>query len=508
MTDIVLCTANARYSHASLGLRCLLANLGELRDKAALLEATLEDRSIDIAERILSFNPRIVGLGIYIWNVELMGQVASVLRSVAPEVKIVLGGPEVSFTFDLPDMARLGHHIVCNEAEERFPRLCRLLLNGQSAPTVWDGPAPDLGAIALPYDLYDDTDLAHRWTYVETTRGCPHGCEFCLSALDQKVRRFPAEATRAHLGRLLERGARRLKVLDRTILPRQLALLFEIVEPYAHDGLFVHLEAVPDRLSDRDLDRLAALPAGAVQIEAGIQTLDPAVSSRIHRKQDGDKALERLNALVTRTGAHVHADLVVGLPGETLESLARGFDALLETGVHEIQIGILKRLRGAPIARHAEVFDLRFCEHAPYEILSTSTIDFAQMQRLRRLSRVFDLVHNSGRFRGFCRCLAQGRSAFSAHLALADSIHLRAGRTVKISLSGLAGFLFDHAVEDLGLDPRVIAEELATDLERTSREAPPERLRRHLDPQRGVLRRLAANALPARQRRHRQDRTP
>jgi hypothetical protein len=437
-----------------------------------------------------------------------MGQVASVLRRIAPEVKIVLGGPEVSFPLDLPDMARLGHHIVCNEAEERFPRLCRLLLDGQSAPTIWDGPAPDLADVALPYDFYDDMDLAHRWTYVETTRGCPHGCEFCLSALDRKVRRFPAQAMTTQLRRLLERGARRLKVLDRTILPRQLALLLEILEPYAHDRLFVHLEAVPDRLSDSDLDRLAALPPGAVQIEAGIQTLDPTVSSRIHRKQDGQRALERLHALVTRTGAHVHADLVVGLPGETLESLARGFDALLETGVHEVQIGILKRLRGAPIARHAEAFDMRYCEHAPYEILSTSTIDFGQMQRLRRLSRVFDLVHNSGRFRGFCRGLIQGRSAFSAHLVLADSIHLRAGRTVKISLSSLAGFLFDHAVEDLGQDPRVIAENLATDLERTSQEAPPERVRRHLDSQRSAPRRPTGSALPARQRRHREDTTP
>ncbi|MCU0664062.1 MAG: DUF4080 domain-containing protein [Myxococcota bacterium] len=508
MTDIVLCTANARFAHASLGLRCLLANLGELRTRAMILEVTLEDRARDIAEKILAQEPRIVGLGVYIWNVDLMAQVAGVLRRVAPQVKLVLGGPEVSCPSDLPAMASLGHHVVCGEGEERFASLCQALLDGLAPPFFWDGPPPDLLHLAFPYELYDEADLAHRWTYIETTRGCPHGCEFCLSALDRKVRRFPAQGTAHELTRLLQRGARKLKVLDRTILPRQLRLLADVVRPYAHDGLFLHLEAVPDRLTDRDLELLAEFPKGAVQIEAGIQSLDSAVLKRISRKQSQAKALERLRTLLERTFAHVHADLVVGLPGETMDSLATGFDSLLETGVHEIQVGMLKRLRGAPIARHEGPFDLRFEGHAPYEILATSTIDFDQMQRLRRLSRVFDLVHNSGRFRGFCKSLVHGRSAFEAHLALADSVQGRAGRTAKLSLSNFAGYLFDHATLDLGKDPRAVAEMITSDLERTSREAPPARVQQHLDPQRPRASRAMASDLPQRQSRHREDRCP
>lgn len=439
MTDILLVTINARYQHASLGLRCLLANLGELAPRAELLEFVSGARTEDLLERVLARRPRIVGLGVYIWNVDECTRLAAQLARVAPEVTVVVGGPEVSHETDEQAICTLADHVVTGAGELAFAGLCRqLLAGGPPPPKLLPGGAPAPETLALPYALYDDEDVRKRFLYVEASRGCPFKCEFCLSALDRTAVPFPLPAVLDALADLYERGARRFKFVDRTFnlkVASSLAILeffLERLERAPHDPVFAHFELVPDHLPERLREAIRRFPPGTLQLEIGIQTWNPEVQTLISRRQDNDKAAANLQWLGRETHAHTHVDLIAGLPGEDLQSFGAGFDRLVALGPHEIQVGILKRLRGAPIARHTGAFGLRFNPAPPYNVLATDRIGFPDMQRLARFARYWDLIGNSGRFRRTLP-LVLGSAPFARFMALSDWLHARTDATSRLA---------------------------------------------------------------------------
>src|SRR5690606_15068495 len=181
---ILLSTLNARYTHASLGLRYLLANMGELRAQTQLQEFVIGARASDMVERLLAHQPRIVGFGVYIWNVEETTRVVALLKRVAPEVVVVLGGPEVSYEPEQQEIVKLADYLVTGWGDVTFPALCRQILHGpKPLMKIHAGVQPPLDEVTMPYDLYTDEDIAHRTLYVEASRGCPFKCEFCLSSL-------------------------------------------------------------------------------------------------------------------------------------------------------------------------------------------------------------------------------------------------------------------------------------------------------------------------------------
>jgi len=470
---ILLATINARYTHAALGLRWLMANLGALREQAALREFHLGQSALQVAEALLADRPRLIGLGVYIWNVEITTAVVQAIKAVAPEVTIVLGGPEAAHEYEATAIFRHADYLIRGEGEVAFAELARAILDGRPPEgKVIDAEPPDLGALVLPYDLYTDADLAHRRIYVEASRGCPFRCDFCLSALDPSVREFPLPPLLDALERLIERGARQLKFVDRTfnLHPARVRAILEFFLERWREGLSLHFEIVPDRLGEDALGLLARFPAGALQLEVGVQTFNPDVQEAISRRQDLEKTVATLGFLRKKTRAWLHADLIAGLPGESWESFAAGFDRLLALGPQAIQVGILKRLRGAPIARHAEPHAMVFAEHPPYEILQTDLIDFARMQRLRRFARYFDLVYNSGNFpRTLGLLWATRPSAFEAFMALSDEVWARTGRTAELALARLAEILYEFLMKEQAAAPPAIAEALEQDFRKPGR---------------------------------------
>ena len=458
MKTIVLATANARYIHTAFGLRYLKANLRELAPATEIIEFTIDERPVDMAEAILARNPAIVGLGVYIWNQDPLEQVARIVRQLRPDLPIVLGGPEVICAADLPPIAEYASHIVAGEAEVAFYELCTALLSGTAPDQKFiDAALPDLAAIALPYSLYNTDDIAHRLIYIEASRGCPNGCEFCLSGRDGTVRRFPEAAVLAALADLWERGARQFKFVDRALHLGITTAILDFFIAHLSDNIFVHFEAIPGNLPARLFDRLRQFPAGSLQLEVGVQTLNPDVAARIGRGKTSDQILVDVRRLKTETAAHVHADLVVGLPGETLSSFAAGFDALLDAAPDEIQVGILKRLRGAAISRHDQEWHMHYSASPPYEILQTNDIDFQLMQRLKRFSRYFDMVVNSGRFKAAAPLIWRDQSPFYAFLNFSDWLYARVNRTSGIALAKLADLLVRYLVEEKSLDEATAA---------------------------------------------------
>ena len=485
MPDIVLATLNAKYIHASFGLRYLMANLGELQDRACIAEFVINQQPLEIVEAILTHQPRIVGFGVYIWNVEQTTEVVALLKRICPDLIIILGGPEVSYETQGQEIVALADHVITGEADVKFANVCRSLLRDTDTPVceasegrqaclphIIAAELPALTQLASPYELYTDEDLKNRVIYVEASRGCPFTCEFCLSSLDIPVRTFPTEAFLASMQRLLDRGATQFKFVDRTFnlhLPTSSAILQFFLDRW-REGLFLHFEMVPDRLPEQLRGLIKKFPAGAVQFEVGIQTFDEATSKNISRRQNLDRLADNFRFLREETGVHIHADLIVGLPGEGIESFGRGFDRLVRLGPQEIQIGILKRLRGTPIVRHDEEYRMIYAPHPPYEILSTREIPFADMQRMRRFARYWDIIANSGHFTATLQLLWQNAaSPFAEFLRFSDWLHTTLRRTHQIALHVIAQVLFDYLTEERGMDHELTASTLEADWHRTPR---------------------------------------
>ena len=471
MADIVLLTFNARYHHSSFGLRYLKANLGELAERCVIVECDLEKRPADVVEQVLKLRPKIVGLGVYIWNNHQSQEFARLLKVLRPEIHLVIGGPEVSYELETQPLAGVADHIICGEGDLAFAVVCRQLLAGQGVPKIIRAKAPDLGQVALPYDLYDEADLQHRTLYVEASRGCPFHCEFCLSSIGENVRRFPLEAFLPQMQRLLDRCGRHFKFVDRTFNAntQQACEILRFFLERMRPGMFLHFEMIPDHLPEAVAQLLQKFPAGTLQLEIGIQTFDAQVAERIGRQQDNTLVEKNLRWLRENTHAHIHADLIAGLPGESLESFAAGFDRLLGFAPHEIQLGILKLLHGAPISRHTEAFQMVYAPEAPYEILQNNLLDFATVQRLKRMARFWDVYANSGNFRSSLPLLWRKGSPFYAFLALADDVYQATGKTHQISLPRQFELLHHHLRDVAAADATEIGITLAEDYLRPGR---------------------------------------
>ncbi|MBF0124892.1 MAG: DUF4080 domain-containing protein [Magnetococcales bacterium] len=479
----------------------MLANMGVLQPHTVPLEFDLQNDPIAMAEAILAHQPAIVGIGIYIWNVTLCHRLVRTLKRLRRELVVVLGGPQVSHETAQHPIVADTDYVITGEADVAFGQLCQAILVGQRPEqTILPAPLPDLAALDLPYHYYREEDIAHRILYVESSRGCPFHCTFCLSALDHAVRLFPLGPFLAAMQQLLERGARRFKFVDRSFnlhLARAEAILdffLTFLRRQPTEELFLHFEMIPDRLPESLRQLLQQFPAGVVQLEIGIQSFNGEVQQQICRRQDDQLTEQNLRWLRQSTGIHLHTDLIAGLPGEDLASFAAGFDRLLVLEPHEIQIGLLKRLPGTPLGQ-----GMIFNPDPPYELLYNQTIDFTTMQRIKRLSHYWDMIGNSGRFPHTLALLRQiGASPCATLMQLSDWLYDQTAALHGIALRRLCQLLVQGGVELFQLELTHIQQVVLRDYQRVDPGGQLPLLARQSP--------LAANgdtAQPRRQRRHR-----
>ncbi|MBF0219464.1 MAG: DUF4080 domain-containing protein [Gammaproteobacteria bacterium] len=450
---IILTTLNARYSHTAFGLRYLLANMGELTPHTRLLEFTIHQPPEEIVESLLQQQPTVIGLGVYIWNRLQIEAIVTLLKQVAPQTTVVLGGPEISYEFKQSSLFAQCDHLICGMADLAFARLCDDLLHGRSVSKLINADVPPLDAIQLPYHLYSDRDITQRVIYVEASRGCPFHCEFCLSALDRTAWPFPLAAITSALDKLWQRGARRFKFVDRTfnLNVATTAALLNFFLARLDSDTRLHFELIPDHLPVALRELISRFPEEVLKFEIGIQSFNPEVQARISRRQDHHKSVANLRWLRQQSHAHLHADLIIGLPGETLDSIASSFNQLLALQPQVIQVGLLKRLRGTPLSRHDSEWQMQYQTTPPYRLLASRTLDFFTLQRLSRFARYRDLIANSGHFFYTLPLRDYGSqpapaSPFQRFLALADWLYQETAQTHQINLKRLFGLLHQYLV--------------------------------------------------------------
>ena len=443
--NIILTTLNSRFTHSSLGLRYIYANMQELTCKTQILEFSINDAIQSIAEKILDQTPSIVGIGVYIWNVTETKELIEIIKKVSPQTTIILGGPEVSFEPFRVDLS-LADFIIQGEGDTSFYKLIKKIAEGKKPTLRIIKPViENLKEVNLPYAYYTDEDIKNRYIYVEASRGCPFLCEFCLSSVDEKIRTFNLDLLIEEFEKLWQRGARNFKFVDRTfninirLANRILDFFLSKDEEY-----FAHFEVIPDHFPDSIKEKIALFPHGALQLEIGIQTLNETIANNISRPLKLDKIKENITFLENHTTAHIHLDLIVGLPKEDLKSFGRNLDILVNLSNCEIQIGILKKLSGTTIGRHDEIFGMVYSDIPPYDILKTKALSFKDIQNMKRFARFWDIYYNSGNFKNTINLLKTDETIYQNFSDFSLWIYEQTDSTYKISIERQTQYLFDY----------------------------------------------------------------
>ena len=482
MSHIILTTLNGRYSHSSLALRYLYANLNELQEYTTIQEYVINENMQDIAEKILLQNPKIIGIGVYIWNVSDVSQLIHIIKKISPKTIIILGGPEVSYT---PFRVNLDNadFIIQGEGEIQFYTLCKdILENKKIEKKIFPPQLLDVSHIKLPYQYYTDNDIKNRHIYVEASRGCPYNCEFCLSSIDKKVRDFDVDTLLIEFETLWKRGARGFKFIDRTF-NLNIEVATKLLDFFLgkNEGFTTHFEVIPDNFPEPLREKIKLFPKHSLQLEVGIQTLKKDIAKNIKRNLNIKKIEDNLAFLENETNAHIHVDLIMGLPGESMESFAENLDKLSSITQCEIQLGVLKKLSGTTLNRHDKEYGMVYSDIPPYDILSNNLIPFETMQKLKRFARFWDIVYNSGNFIKTFKLLVKDKSVFETFYSFSEWLYSQTFSTWQISLDRVAKFLFDFMVDIQKLEKQKVADILVEDILKVNGRRLPKFLREYSD---------------------------
>ena len=415
--NVVLSTLNSKFIHSSLSLRYLKA-YGEAHGQAYdIVEYTINMPVLHILSDITEHDIDILGFACYIWNIEMTLHVVDMVKAVRPDIKIVLGGPEVSFTADeLLERCPNIDYIVQGEGEEAFHALVTALQfgndglnpvipgvrgrrNGSILGSTEAVEVRDLSTIPFPYTEEDMDDLEHKIIYYESSRGCPFSCQYCLSGNKNTVRFFPQERTLEELQWFIDHGVKQVKFVDRTFncAPHHHRPLMEFMRDSDTDMNF-HLEMEPELMTEWETNILCETPPGRIQIEVGVQSTHKKTLDAINRYNDWTYIQKSIRPIIQAGRTHVHMDLIVGLPHEDFNRFGQSFNDLFSLQPHALQIGFLKLLKGSGVRRMRE-YKYVADPLAPYEVLSTHVLPYDDVRFLKYFEDVFERFYNSERFR-------------------------------------------------------------------------------------------------------------
>ena len=414
--NVIIACLNSKYVHASLAPWCLLAGLrafSETAHNAKVLESTINGDPENFARDILAESPDIVSFSCYIWNITKTLEVCQYIRQHSA-CKILLGGPEVAYR-PKDVLERYGYIdcVLAGEGEWAFPQF----LNHPDDPSAVAGLTYRQNSAILtnPEQEYTDTPpspycdeffehLHGRITYIETSRGCPYRCAFCLSGRCSSLRFFDLAQVKRDILRLATSGTQTVKFVDRTFnanAARANEILLFIHEHYGNEipaGVCFHFEIAGDILKDSTMDILSTMPVGAVQLEIGMQSFNENVLRAVNRKTDTDKLIRNIRKLLSFENMHIHIDLIAGLTGEDLASFQNSFNIAYSLQAHMFQMGFLKLLYGADMREYPARYPCEFSDVPPYEIVSNPWLSQEEIRTLKNCEDALDRLYNSGRF--------------------------------------------------------------------------------------------------------------
>ena len=407
---ILLTTLHSRYIHASLALPYLKAYCQPVCPTIQILELTLNQPKENLLAQIVAADARVICFSVYLWNRVTTLELISCLKQIDPDYRIVLGGPDISFEnadfFQQYPVAA----IICGEGEVPLRHLLRAWCAGEK-PTPLPGVqlpgehAPEQESLLDPLDQLPSpfaaglVALSRGLVYYESSRGCPYRCSFCLSARSTHVRSFSMERIKADLGLLMDQQVKLIKFVDRTFNynAERAREIFRFILKHNRSSAF-HFEIGAHLLDEATLQLLEKVPAGVFQFEIGVQAILPETLQRVSRAMSVDLLADNVRALRKRTRIHLHLDLVAGLPGGGLAEFFTALDWTHALGADHLQIELVKLLPGAPLRRESATLGICYDPTPPYTVLATTEWRFAELEQVRGIARLNDLLVNSHKF--------------------------------------------------------------------------------------------------------------
>lgn len=413
----VICMLNSKYIHSSLAPWCLSASVKAYCDdsvQSKVIEGTVNEKISDVAHRLMNENADVIAFCCYIWNINYVYELCDIIKG-NQSVKIVLGGPEVSYNCcDVLKNNKCIDYVLCGEGEESFPQLCNKL-NGKDVQVsglcyrengnISVSPVERLkNEPVSPYTQEYFNSLNGRIAYIETSRGCPFSCAFCLSGNDKGVRFFDIERVENEILALASSGTQTVKFVDRTFNANTIRanrIISFIIDNYRKripENVCFHFEVDGGTLKESTVELLKNAPQGLFQLEVGLQSFNKNTLSAVNRNPDTRKLTEMIKRLVGFGNMHIHVDLIAGLPFENLDSFKDSFNMLYALKPNMLQLGFLKLLHGSELRKKSESFGCIFDENAPYQVVSTDCLSEKDLKIIHCAEDGLERMYNSGRF--------------------------------------------------------------------------------------------------------------
>ncbi len=416
---VAICCLNSKYIHASLAPWCLLGSVKELcpNVQASVIESTINRENQYMIDKIADGRFDVVAFCTYIWNIEKTLEIAEKIKKEF-NVPIILGGPEVSYRAkSVLKNYSYADYVISGEGEESFPALLNAIENNltlkipgvsyrENRNSIISIPEKPLtGTPANPYcdEFFDN--LEGRITYIETSRGCPYRCAFCLSGRCSPLRFFNIESVKKNIIMLANSGTKTVKFVDRTFNANEkraneiISFILKKRETNEiPENVCFHFEIAGDILKESTMNLLQTAPKGLFQLEIGMQSFNEDTLKAINRKTDTNKLKNNIQQLISFGNMHIHIDLIAGLPLEDMQSFEKSFDTGFLLKANMLQLGFLKLLYGADMRENKEKYPCKYIDKPPYEVTETPWLTKNEIFSLKKCEDALDRLYNSGRF--------------------------------------------------------------------------------------------------------------
>ena len=409
----LLVAVNSSYVHSNLAVWYLKAACENENISVKIKEFNINQQLELVYSSIITEKPQIVAFSVYIWNMEFVLKLVNDIKKALPNIKIILGGPEVSYNYkNLLQEHKSIDYIIVSGGEKVFSKILKAFSNNKSSDTVNGIAFLSSGKVIINKpEIYNFADVLSPFTdemlyfnkgkiiYYESSRGCPFSCSYCLSSCEENVQFLPLDRVFNELKKITQKEYELVKFVDRTFNcnAKRAEKLLEFVLKNTGKTAF-HFEIAADILSDRFIEILANAPKGKIQLEIGIQTVNEDTLNEINRKTDLTKVYDNIKKLISLDNTHIHVDLIAGLPLEDYNSFKNSFNRVFSLNAHDIQLGFLKLLHGTVLRKNADEYGMIFRKYPPYEIISNKYITAEEIIQLKKQEKQVELFYNSHRF--------------------------------------------------------------------------------------------------------------
>ena len=413
---VTLVAINSKYIHSNLAVRYLKRFTEDLQYTCNIQEFSINDRVERIVEEIILKEPEVVAFSCYIWNITYVKKVSRLIKLIDPTIKIIFGGPEVSFDAKEHLKDEYCNFIIEGEGEKTYKELISYLLEKdkdegninkikalyyiKDNEIIYTGKRNlmDMNDIIFPYEELEELD--NKIVYYEASRGCPFNCKYCLSSTVHGLRFLNIDRVKKELQFFIDKKVNLVKFVDRTFnCNHEFAYeIWKFIIEKSPSNMTFHFEISADLLTEKEINLLSEAKTGLIQFEVGVQSTNRTVLKNINRDADFLEIKQKVEELLKIKNINQHLDLIAGLPGEGYNSFKQSFNDLYKIKPDQIQLGFLKLLKGSPMRQEADKWGMVYSPYIPYEILKTNNISYEEILKLKRIEEVLDKYYNSGQF--------------------------------------------------------------------------------------------------------------